>query len=530
MVSPADPSTTQPSTGEASRSQAPAQVSGHPEIPPPSVEVNPQAEISSVPTSVSEGDPTIMQPAFDSHSAYFYIFAQRFCFFHSVFAFLHNISAFSAFLISAQCSAFLGGIPAISAQRFSIFCTVFLHFFCIFSQYNDSAFLHDVSAFLHNISAIYAFLHTVSAYCFCIFYISAHYFRIYAQFSAFLRSGSAQEEIGEDECVRDEAMDVDSATGGTLDKKKVRGQTKCKMIHARNFEERQEVTFNKGQVVGPTSKRTKFIIPAEGKKWVMDVLRDAWRRHMRNIKKNHFDGYHTIEDMLKQHPVEIPEVQFLQLIEYWRDSDVQAICKLNSENRQKQKWRHRMGPINFARVRVALRASKENNEKPSKSEMFIATRTKQGNLSFKTVKTLGKHRIETFRAVFGKEQPGRIRCYGRSVTTNFLKKDEEINKLQQKHNNEVSTLKAEIQEMREEMQELRQLCHCFNLLVQNNPKFFSSNIQGFVGSNQPSPVDASSAQAIREKYLPHSSGSTHGSILEKEKVGDAIGNDGGKSI
>nr|XP_009793966.1 PREDICTED: uncharacterized protein LOC104240779 [Nicotiana sylvestris] len=104
----------------------------------------------------------------------------------------------------------------------------------------------------------------------------------------------------------------------------------------------------------------------------MNGLRDSWRRHKRIIKKNHFDGYHNIEDMLKQRPAEISEVQFLQLIEYWRNSDVQAMCKLNSENRKKQKWRHRMGPINFAR-----RASKENNEEPSKSEMFIATRTKQ---------------------------------------------------------------------------------------------------------------------------------------------------------
>ncbi|KAH0657982.1 hypothetical protein KY289_026730 [Solanum tuberosum] len=34
-----------------------------------------------------------------------------------------------------------------------------------------------------------------------------------------------------------------------------------------------------------------------------------------------------------------------------------------------------------------------------------------------------------FMAVFGKEQPGRLRCYGRSVTTSSLKKDEETNEL-----------------------------------------------------------------------------------------------------
>ncbi|KAK6785014.1 hypothetical protein RDI58_018469 [Solanum bulbocastanum] len=36
---------------------------------------------------------------------------------------------------------------------------------------------------------------------------------------------------------------------GTLEKKEVRGQTTCKTIHARNFEEREEVTFDDGQAV-----------------------------------------------------------------------------------------------------------------------------------------------------------------------------------------------------------------------------------------------------------------------------------------
>ncbi|XP_075100831.1 uncharacterized protein LOC107788262 isoform X2 [Nicotiana tabacum] len=51
--------------------------------------------------------------------------------------------------------------------------------------------------------------------------------------------------------------------------------------------------------------------------------------------------------MLQNRPNEIPEVQFRQFIEYWDDEDVQ-------------------------------RATKENNEELSKSEMFITTRTKKG--------------------------------------------------------------------------------------------------------------------------------------------------------
>ncbi|XP_016445396.1 uncharacterized protein LOC107770588 isoform X2 [Nicotiana tabacum] len=179
-----------------------------------------------------------------------------------------------------------------------------------------------------------------------------------------------------------------------------------------------------------------------------------------------------------------------------------------------------MGPINFARVRVALRATKENNEEPSKSEMFITTRIKKGKevhtdtqvaiFELQNHQSSGEIPDDAVRVVFGKEQPGRIRCYGRSVTISSLKKDEEINKLKQKHANEMISLKEEMKEMmREEMRNF------FIQLVQNNSGLDIHDIQGCAGSNLPSHVDASSARAMRGQNLPHSSGSTHALSLEK---------------
>ncbi|XP_070022812.1 uncharacterized protein [Nicotiana sylvestris] len=243
---------------------------------------------------------------------------------------------------------------------------------------------------------------------------------------------AAQNEVGDDEFIGDEDMNIDGAA------------------------EREEVTFDKGQAVGPTDKRVSdltnflgiiarnprfiplvhtsshavskdikqqmweyvnFLIPTEGEKWVMTGLRDAWKRK-RNIKKKYFDKNDTIEQMLQILPNEIPEVQFRQLIEYWNNEDVQAMCQLNFENRKKQKWRHRMGLINFARVRVALHATKENNEEPSKSEMFITTCTKKGKevhtdtqvaiSELQNRQSFGETADDAFRTVFGKEQPGRV--------------------------------------------------------------------------------------------------------------------------
>ncbi|KAH0730400.1 hypothetical protein KY289_001588 [Solanum tuberosum] len=377
--------------------------------------------------------------------------------------------------------------------------------------------------------------------------------------------GVAPEEV--DACVRDKDMDINCSKNlyRTLEKKKVRGHTTCKTIHARNFEEREKVTFDHGQAVGPTGKRvsdlsnflgtiasnsrfitllytswpavpkdtklrmweyvtTKFIIPAEREKWVMDGVRDAWRRHKRYVKENYFDKYKTLEDRLKNCPSWIPEVQFRQLIEYWELPTVKAMCSLNSQNRKKQKWRHRMGPVNFGRVRMALRATKENNEEPSKAEMFIATRTKNGKqvhpktevviAELQNRQHLGETADDSFKAVFGNEQPGRVRCYGRSEEVEELK--EEVVELRK------------LEGLKEEVQELQQLRHLMKLLVKNNPGLNLEEAEGFIGSNQPSPVDSSSARATRAQILPRSSGSTHGPTLGKEIYGDAIGNSGQK--
>ncbi|XP_027771403.1 uncharacterized protein LOC114076493 [Solanum pennellii] len=189
---------------------------------------------------------------------------------------------------------------------------------------------------------------------------------------------------------------------------------------------------------------------------------------------------------------------------------------MNSQNRKKQTWRHRMGPINFSRVRVALVASKDNNEVPSKPEIFIATRTKMGKeiqadtqiaiAELQNRQNSAETADDAFRAVFGKEQPGRVRCYGRSVTKSSLKKDEEINNLKQKNADEITSLK---EELREEMR------HLFTQLLQNNPGLIFQDIPGCVGSNLASPIDASSAQAVRGKNLLFSSGSAQDSVLQK---------------
>ncbi|MED6117690.1 hypothetical protein PIB30_112128, partial [Stylosanthes scabra] len=127
-----------------------------------------------------------------------------------------------------------------------------------------------------------------------------------------------------------------------------------------------------------------------------------------------------------------------------------------------------MGPINFGRVRVAMRKEKGTNENPNRIEMFIATRTNQKRKAvdqetqdaieeFQNRQAIGETEDEAFEAIFGKEWPGRVRGYGRSITQSELKKNAEISEIKQQHQEEVTSLKGELGDVKEEVHGLRSL-------------------------------------------------------------------------
>ncbi|MED6223937.1 hypothetical protein PIB30_079013, partial [Stylosanthes scabra] len=131
--------------------------------------------------------------------------------------------------------------------------------------------------------------------------------------------------------------DIDEEEGGTK-KKKTRGHTTRAEIYNRTMEEREEVTFDIGGPIGPMPQsvsnltsfvgtigrnnrfvtllytswhavpqhkkrfmwryvNTKFILPASSEKWVIQTIRDAWKRFKAKIKQKHFIPYDNIEDM-----------------------------------------------------------------------------------------------------------------------------------------------------------------------------------------------------------------------------------------
>ncbi|XP_052111065.1 uncharacterized protein LOC127742490 [Arachis duranensis] len=111
--------------------------------------------------------------------------------------------------------------------------------------------------------------------------------------------------------------------------------------------------------------QAKFIISTKGKRMVLARINDNWRRYKTTIKQTHFLPYKCVNVMLKNRPKSIPESHFCKLIAYWRTEKVKKMSAQNKKNRAQQKFRHRKGLINFARIRERLAASKENNEPPT---------------------------------------------------------------------------------------------------------------------------------------------------------------------
>ncbi|RYR29850.1 hypothetical protein Ahy_B01g054420 [Arachis hypogaea] len=95
--------------------------------------------------------------------------------------------------------------------------------------------------------------------------------------------------------------------------------------------------------------------------------------------------------------------------------------------------------------------------------MFIATQTSRKRKEvdektqtavedFQHPQAAGETEEKAFEALFGKEQPGRVRLYGRSVTKIDLKKHAEINEIKNQHKEEVSSLKDKLGHMEAQQQ------------------------------------------------------------------------------
>ncbi|KAH0634059.1 hypothetical protein KY284_036845 [Solanum tuberosum] len=282
--------------------------------------------------------------------------------------------------------------------------------------------------------------------------------------------------------------------------KNKRGQTQMHNVHARK--ERKLILLNKlNQPVGPTEDvvtelssflgtlarnatlcpfdifdwrsmdtkkdlwdytKEKYIIPEAAKDWALVTIREAWRRHRRDLKINYYDPYDNDEIRMAKKPGHIPECQYRELLKYWKSEKFKKMSETNTKNRKKLMNPHTAGKKSFALIRSKLEKEKES---VSAKELFVVTRTRKHDRLYKAsnenttskiaemeeikkqMSTNGQS-VDAFSAVMGPEHPGRLRLYGVGVTKTTLKK---------KVDNSEPTLNATndvVQQMQERMQKM----------------------------------------------------------------------------
>ncbi|PNX60389.1 hypothetical protein L195_g051902, partial [Trifolium pratense] len=118
---------------------------------------------------------------------------------------------------------------------------------------------------------------------------------------------------------------------------------------------------------------------------------------------------------------------------------------------------------------------------------------------------------EAFEAVFGKEHPGSVRCYGRNVTKTSLKQKAEVNALKKAHNEEVSTLRDDF------AYKIGRLQNAFKTLMQHcNPEINMESIEDLLGLSN---GEANSTPNVGQPQM-NSSASTHVPNLEKQGINE----------
>ncbi|KAF1881704.1 hypothetical protein Lal_00032175 [Lupinus albus] len=204
------------------------------------------------------------------------------------------------------------------------------------------------------------------------------------------------------------------------------------------------------------------------------ITPDIWKNYAAqcNINKEHFRKYKTTRERLKNHPKDILESHFKELIHYWSLRKIQKISEHNSTNKAHQKWRHRTGPVNIVIIRerlisyfnykinylnylaVQLRRIKRRSTK-RKCYVKIDKTRKDSHWT--------KEQLTLYLRYLVKEL-----CHGRVKTPTLLKRKEEIVALEKKHVDEIKLLNDKVEEMEtKHKNEMSSMEQKFQILLRN---------------------------------------------------------------
>ncbi|XP_074340711.1 uncharacterized protein LOC141678320 isoform X2 [Apium graveolens] len=133
--------------------------------------------------------------------------------------------------------------------------------------------------------------------------------------------------------------------------------------------------------------KTKYIIPEEGKDWVIRSLADDWRVYKSRVKSACYTKFDTDAERMKNRPANIPVEQFKVLLKYWSDESVKKKAETNKKNRKNVTDTHTAGRTSFAQIRNEMKIGKDARAQDTKKAIYPKTRKGHTMMEKKNGKT-----------------------------------------------------------------------------------------------------------------------------------------------
>ncbi|XP_074341832.1 uncharacterized protein LOC141679226 [Apium graveolens] len=169
--------------------------------------------------------------------------------------------------------------------------------------------------------------------------------------------------------------------------------------------------------------KTKYIIPEEGKDWVIRSLADDWRVYKSRVKSACYTKFDTDAERMKNRPANIPVEQFKVLLKYWSDESVKKKAETNKKNRKNVTDTHTAGRTSFAQIRNEMKIGKDARAQDTKKAIYPKTRKGHTMMEKKNGKTPQKSTDEDEEmADLDLAAHGRNWLVGRSGITRKTKK------------------------------------------------------------------------------------------------------------
>ncbi|XLS43362.1 hypothetical protein HN51_000227 [Arachis hypogaea] len=245
--------------------------------------------------------------------------------------------------------------------------------------------------------------------------------------------------------------------------KRKKGPTKCLKTHGLSYEDRLSIRLNKyGQPIGCNRAKLsshlgtlvrnahlapltytswhglkynwedlweatigKFDIGERAKGWVFKTLGSSWRTYKSRLKNQYFKENMPLVYNIKNCPRTVPLEHWKILVQFWSLDMIKEQSKKNKASRAKNTSQHTTGSKIFAEIREEEAMKNPDRREPSRVNMFFLThKSRDGKpMSEGTSKIFSELEdaiVSHPKKLERKDQPGRVRTYGRGVVASDL--------------------------------------------------------------------------------------------------------------